>query len=318
MSSISRREFLRLGAALAAGFGLGQHAAKALAGGLQTIFSGRKRVLWLQGMSCTGCSVSLLNADEPSPLELLTQVISLVFHSTLSATQGAQAMQTIEKLRDEGKYYLVFEGAVPTAMPDACVIGERPMTNLLPELLRRAELVIGAGTCAAFGGIPAADGNVTGATSVMEFMKKSGIPAEGRLINVPGCPIHPHCLITTLAYAAGVGYPPVHPERLTPNMLFATSVHDDCPRFHYWEKEIFAEEFGDKGCLFKLGCLGPHSHTNCPQRQWNGGVNWCIRAGAPCTACTSENFARHRTFSFYRKNEPFLAAAAKNAGEERS
>jgi hydrogenase small subunit len=86
-------------------------------------------------------------------------------------------------------------------------------------------------------------------------------------------------------------------------MCYAHSVHDNCPRFHHGEKQVFAERFGDDGCLFKLGCLGPHSHTNCPQRQWNGGVNWCIRAGAPCIACTSEDFARHKSFAFYRKNE---------------
>ena len=86
-------------------------------------------------------------------------------------------------------------------------------------------------------------------------------------------------------------------------MFYAHSVHDECPRYHYWEKEIFAKHFGDEGCLFKLGCLGPLSHTRCPRRQWNGGVNWCIRAAAPCVSCTSEFFARKRDFPFYRKGE---------------
>jgi hydrogenase small subunit len=86
-------------------------------------------------------------------------------------------------------------------------------------------------------------------------------------------------------------------------MFYQHSVHDECPRFHYWEKEFFAKQFGDEGCLFKLGCLGPLSHSTCPRRQWNGGINWCIRAAAPCIGCTSELFGKIRDFPFYRKGE---------------
>ena len=203
----------------------------------------------------------------------------------------------------------VFEGSVPAAMPDACRLGDRSLISLLPNVLRRADFVVAAGSCAAFGGIPAGEGNETGAVGVQAFMKSQGLAVEQRLINCPGCPVHPQSLLATLAYVAGKGYPAVHPEFLTPNMTYANSVHDDCPRFHYWQKQVFAEHFGDEGCLFKLGCLGPLSHTNCPQRQWNGGVNWCIRAGAPCLACTSPDFARKRAFPFYRKGEQYHAVA---------
>lgn len=309
MAQYSRRDFLRMGTVLAAGLGLGRSAAPVLANGLQRIFGRQKRILWLQGLSCSGCSVSFLNSENPSPLDVLTQMISLVFHSTVSATQGAQAMETIKKAAQEGGYYLIFEGAVNTRMPEACVVGGQPLSSLLPEILRKADLVIAAGSCAAFGGIPAGEGNSTGAVGLKEFMQANNIPFEKRLINCPGCPCHPQSLTATLAYAAAKGYPAVHPELLTPDMMYKHSVHDDCPRFHYWQKNIFAEKFGDAGCLFKLGCLGPLSHTDCPRRQWNGGVNWCIRAGAPCTACTSPEFARRRAFPFYRKGEAYHAVA---------
>ena len=303
MSSYSRREFLRMGAFLAAGLGLGHGAAAALAQGLKRIFERQTRVLWLQGMSCSGCSVSFLNAEEPGPLDVLTQVISLVFHPTVSATQGTQALEAIAKLTQEGRYCLIVEGPVPMQMPTACTIGGQPFAALLSTAMAKAEFVIAAGSCAAYGGIPGAEGSVTGAVGLQDFMKSKGIPWEKRLVNCPGCPIHPQTLVSTLAYLAGVGYPQVHPELLTPDMICKHSVHDDCPRFHYWQKDSFAQHFGEEGCLFKLGCLGPLSHTNCPQRQWNGGVNWCIRAGAPCIACTSKDFAKRRAFPFYRKGE---------------
>lgn len=307
MAQYSRREFLQMGASLAAGLGLGSGAVPALANGLQRIFEGQKRVLWLQGLSCSGCSVSFLNADSPGPLEIVTQIISLAFHSTISATQGRQAVETMQKTVQEGGFILIYEGAIPAGMPEACTVAGRPQTELLNEALRRAQLIIAAGTCAAFGGIPAAEGNSTGAVSVGEYMKSKGIPVDKRLVNCPGCPMHADSLLATMAYSASSGYPKVDPQLLTPDAIYKHSVHDDCPKFHYWQKSQFAEKFGEEGCLFKLGCLGPLSHTNCPQRQWNGGVNWCIRAGAPCIACTSPEFSRKTAFSFYRKGEQYHA-----------
>ncbi len=303
MSVYSRRDFLRIGAALAAGLGLGHGQAAVLAQGLERIVRQQKRVLWLQGLSCSGCSVSLLNSEGPGPLDILTELITLVFHPTLSAAQGEEVLRIIERVTQGQDYYLVLEGAVPAGMPGACMIGGRPLMSLLPEVVGRAQAIIAAGTCASFGGIPAAEGNATQATSLMEYMSNSGLPIQGRLVNCPGCPVHPQSLVASLAYLAGKGYPEVDPVLLTPNMIYKHSVHDECPRFHYWQKQVFAQRFGDEGCLFELGCLGPLSYTDCPRRQWNGGVNWCIRAGAPCTACTSENFAKRRSFPFYRKGE---------------
>jgi len=305
MNRYTRRDVLRLGAALATGLGLGAGQDVVLADGLEKILSKQSRVLWLQGMSCTGCSVSLLNAESPSIVQVLTEIISLVYHPNISAAQGECAMKVIDQLIASKDYLLVVEGAVPTSMPEACTIGGRTFADLLTAAIKGAKAVIAAGTCTAFGGITAAEGNPTGAVGVKAFMNQQNIPVEGRLVNCPGCPVHPECLLGTVAYVASKGYPKVMPGLLTPEMFYKHSVHDECPRFHYWEKELFAEKFGDEGCLFKLGCLGPLSHTACPRRQWNSGVNWCIRAGAPCIGCTSEDFAKRRDFPFYRKGEQY-------------
>ncbi len=133
--------------------------------------------------------------------------------------------------------------------------------------------------------------------------------AMSPVINCPGCPVHPQSLLGTVAYILAGGIPELDPETLAPKVFYGQSVHDACPRFHDWERRHFARHFGDAGCLFELGCLGPLSHTSCPQRQWNSGVNWCIRAGAPCIACTSTDFARRRDFPFYRKGETVHSVA---------
>jgi hydrogenase small subunit len=33
---------------------------------------------------------------------------------------------------------------------------------------------------------------------------------------------------------------------------------------------------------------------NCPSTLWNGGVNWCINANAPCIGCTNPDFPDSR------------------------
>ena len=309
MHSFTRRDVLRMGAVLATGMGLGRGHDAVMAGGLDKILSGQAKVLWLHGMSCTGCSVSFLNADEPGPLEILTEIISLVYHPTVSAAQGHTAVGVVEKLTEQGGYFLVFEGAVPTTMPEACMLAGKALGETLPAIIENAAGVIGAGTCASFGGIPGAEGNPTGAVGLKEFMEQKGIATTGKLINCPGCPVHPKSLLGVVAYVLAKGMPKLDPDRLTPDIFYKNSVHDECPRFHDWERRHFAARFGEEGCLFKLGCLGPLSHTNCPRRQWNNGVNWCIRAGAPCTACTSPDFARKRDFPFYRKGEEVHSVA---------
>ncbi len=230
-------------------------------------------------------------------------MISLVYHPTISAAQGDVAMETVEKTVQSKDYYLVVEGSVPIGMPEACVVGGRPFAKTLEKAARNAKAVVAAGTCASFGGIPAAEGNATGAVGVQQFMEHCRISTKSRLINCPGCPVHPQTLLGTVAYVIGKGLPRRDPELLTPAMFWERSVHDGCPKFHAWEKREFAKRFGDEGCLFELGCLGPLSKASCSRQRWNGGVNWCIGAGAPCTACSSDQFALRRDFPFYRKGE---------------
>lgn len=299
----SRREFLKLGGMLAAYAALPSSFSKVFAQGLEKL-GNNTNVLWLQGQSCSGESISFLNSVEPSPADLLTKYISLVLHQNVGAAQGEVFMDTMDKCIKGGDFVLVFEGSIPMKMPNACVIGGRTVESILLEAIPKAKAVIAAGTCASYGGIPAAQGNETGAGSVKEFMQKNNMPFKGKLINLPSCPTHPKSIVSALAYVAAKGYPPVDPELLTPNMCYHASTHDNCPRYHNYERKIFSKNFGDPdGCLFQLGCLGPLTKTECPGRQWNNGVNWCIRAASPCVGCSSPLFAKMKDFPFYRISE---------------
>ena len=280
--------------------GLGSSAIPKIAEALEQLSAGNAPVLWLQGQSCSGCSISLLNTEDPGPAQVLTGYISLLFHSTLSAATGDVSMDVLNRSIDHGGYLLVIEGSIPAGMPEACVIGHEHFSKQVIRAAKNAKAVIAVGTCAAFGGIPGAENNPTGAVSVPHFLKNKGISKP--VIVLPGCPAHPDWIVGTLVHVLKFGIPSLD-EKGRPNMFFSKLIHDQCPRFADYERENFAKSFSDDGCLFKLGCLGPNTYADCTLRLWNSGANSCINAGAPCIGCASEEFAAKASVPFYRHLE---------------
>lgn len=298
MPAMHRRDFLKLSGLLATSMGLGAVAIPRLADSLEQLSLGKNPVLWLQGQACSGCSVSFLNTDEPGPAEVLTQFISLLFHSTLSTASGDLAMNIVHGSVKRGGYFLVVEGALPAGMEEACLMGGIPMTRLVASAAKNAKAVITVGTCASFGGIPAAENNPTGAVSVPTYLADQGI--DKPTIRLPGCPAHPDWVVGTLAHVLGFGMPELDDDG-RPLMFYGKTIHDQCPRFADYERERFAKTFGDPGCLFDLGCVGPRSFADCSHRLWNSRTNFCIKAGAPCIGCAMPEFAAKSAFPFYTK-----------------
>ncbi len=300
----TRREFLRDAAILAAGLGIGSAPVPRLAHALQGLAAQRPGLVWLQGQSCSGCSVSLLNGERPGPAELLTRYFSVWFHPTLSAATGNEALAAVERALGVGGYLLAVEGAVPVAMPRACTVGDEPVASLVSRAAARARAVMAVGTCASFGGVPAAEPNPTGAAPVGELLADMARPVP--LLNVPGCPAHPHWVVGAAVLLLQKGNVSTD-EKHRPAAFFGSPVHDQCPHFARYERQEFAKTLGEDGCLFKLGCQGALTHADCPWRGWNGGTNWCVRGRAPCTGCARPGFAREPTYSFFRLNEGRIA-----------
>ncbi len=299
MKGISRRQFLEYGAKLVALMSLSPTLAPSAAEALEGLASGDTPVLWLQGQSCSGCSVSLLNSDHPGPVQIITQSIALQFHATLSVATGHLGVEVINKNIDSGGFILIVEGAMPVDMPRACTMAREPVTKQVTRAARKAKAILAVGACAAFGGIPAAQNNPTGAVSVPEFLNNQGIKTP--VIRIPGCPAHPDWMIGTLVHLLSFGSPKLD-DIGRPEVFFQRLIHDQCPRFADYEREKFAQTFSEEGCLFKLGCLGPITKADCNLRLWNQGTNTCIIAGGPCIGCASEEYARVAAFPFYRKN----------------
>ena len=306
--SLSRRDFVNLCSGTVAGYGISRMFHPAVRQALaETLTGERPPVFWLQGQGCTGCSVSLLNSTHPAIADVLLQIISLDFHPTLMADEGEPAINYMRRVAREkqGQFFLVVEGAVPVEQDGRyCVIGEADHKELtlegtLREMGPNAAAVLAVGTCAAYGGIPAAHGSVTGAMGVRDFFQSAGIQTP--VVNIPGCPPHPDWIVGTLLVALDFikqkgladGLAEVLPlldDDGRPTPFYGANTHENCPYLYLFDEGTMAEVITDKnGCRYDLGCKGPNSMCDSPTRRWNGKVNWCIE-NAVCIGCVQPDF----------------------------
>jgi hydrogenase small subunit len=77
---------------------------------------------------------------------------------------------------------------------------------------------------------------------------------------------------------------------LRPRWLFEQTVHEGCDRGGYYEQGEFAEEYGSRLCIVKLGCWGPVVQCNVGKRGWMGGIGGCPNVGGICIGCTMPGF----------------------------
>jgi hydrogenase small subunit len=301
--AISRREFVQWAVRAPVALGLADAFLPRLAHAIQDAVK-EYPIIWLQASTCSGCSVSVINTIHPSIKNvILEQVLPghqllMTYHGTLMAATGSLSIEaarnTVQKSRK--KYILVVEGAIPTAEKGAYgVIGEenghsKTMLDWVDTYGRDAMAVLTVGTCAAYGGIPAAAPNPTGCKGVSDVF--ADLKIDTPVINIPGCPCHPDWFIGTVAKILLYGMP--KPKELDEfgrlKLFYGRSVHNRCVNRDYLDEGIFSTEFGQEGCLLELGCKGPFTNADCPIRLWNGSVSWCINAGAPCIGCTEKGF----------------------------
>ena len=270
--------------------------------------------VWISAGACGGCAISVLNTVAPSIKNVLIDEvipgvhISLKFQLNISAGSGDQVMKVLEDVgqQKQGEFLLIVDGVVSTADGGIfCTIGERgeeriPVRQWVVELGKKALAVMALGTCSCFGGIPGARPNPSGVKKLMDIYKKEGVKTP--LINVPGCPPHPDWFVGTLAklLIAGLPKPEDLDDWLRPKEFYGMLIHENCQRRAYFDEGKFAKHFGEPGCLYELGCKGPITYADCPLKQWNNGVNWCIRAGMGCQGCTQPEFPDFLG-SFYEK-----------------
>lgn len=272
-------------------------------------------VLWLTaGLSCDGDSVAVTGATQPSIEDIVMGAIpglpKVNLHNpVLAYATGDDFLRPFHQAaRGElGRpYVLVVEGSLPNEQMSGpgywAALGTdqetgQPITTCawVNKLAPAALAVIAVGTCATYGGIPAMEGNPTGAMGLRDYLGHQWKTAAGLpIVNVPGCPVQPDNFTETLLYLLyqASGLAPMIPldDAGRPTWLFGQTVHEGCDRGGYYEQGDFAAGHGSKKCLVKLGCWGPVVNCNVPKRGWMGGVGGCPNVGGICIGCTMPGF----------------------------
>jgi hydrogenase small subunit len=283
-------------------------------------------LIWLQAQGCTGDTIALLSARDPSLVDVMTGVlpevenINIVFHHTIMAPWGEDCMQILLDAA-AGKYdpfVLAVEGSIPDEAAAAktggyyCSVGEKDgklyTANEVIDMLKpKAAAMVAVGTCACFGGFPAAGCNPTGAVGLMEYLGKNykstlGLP----VINIAGCPPPGDSIIeafATLALVARGALPvPELDEYNRPTFLYGATVHENCPRCGYLAGGTMSHHFGEPYCMGLLGCKGPHAHCPVAKNGFAEGFGGCPNVGTVCIGCTEPTFPDGIFSPFLKKN----------------
>ncbi len=293
---------------------------------------------WLSGMSCDGCTISAVGATEPSVEELLTGAlpgipIVVLHHYATAMESGDHFTAELERAARgelDAPFVVIYEGSIadenltadgePWAAEGALPLwsaGEQRRRVATAEWVRRmapgAAAVIAIGTCASWGGIPAAYGNATGAMSVMDFLGKEFRSAYGLpVINVPGCAPtgdnFTEVVAMLLLFLNRQAPLPEFDDLGRPSWQLGDTVHRHCPRAGWYEEGTFAKEYGEKECLVEIGCWGPVVQCNITERGAVGHMGGCMVAGGVCIGCTMPGFPDK--FTPFYKRPPGSAVSA--------
>lgn len=251
-------------------------------------------MVWITSGGCDGCTMSVLGAVSPTLEGLLSGELTDIphielIHPVLSLESGSGYISRLEAAARGtlDPFLLVVEGSLfdTQLAGEGCFsgLGERagqPITaeEWVGRLAPAAAAVMAIGTCATWGGIPAAAGSVTGAMGLgallgLDFRSREGLP----IVNVPGCAPSGDAFIETLAYVF------LHLAGLVPLDL------DDLgqPRWLYSSTHPLQPQelsFKDR--------VAPGDTAMCPvpERGWINRVGGCAVTGGACNGCTRADF----------------------------
>ena len=248
----------------------------------------KPKLLWFQGVTCNGNTHSFFNLPN---LEQLLNKFEILYHPSLASTLEFDEVTSCKSDCD----VFIFEGTYDPLMKRNDVL----VKEIVEHYASQAQYIIGAGSCASFGGMFKASAPSRNSGLVFNEEEREGplLSVSQKVINLSGCPIHPEWLGYTLQMVLSKRNIEVD-ELNRPKELYSNLAHHGCTRNEYFEWKVDATDFGEKeGCLYyKQGCRAPMTHASCNKILWNE-VSSKTRVGTPCFGCTEPDFPRNDLFS---------------------
>lgn len=208
--------------------------------------------LWLTaGLSCDGETIAMTGATQPSIEDIVTGSLPWIpkvkfYNPFLSYENGNKFVRVFAEaaMHTERPFILVVEGSIPDENNKNAgywaSFGTDPQRDQpirtcdwIDRLAPNAWAVVAVGTCAAYGGIHAMEGNPTACMSLPDYLgwdwkSRAQVP----LVCVPGCPAQPDNMMETLLYLLymACGRAPMIPldDALRPACLFGSTLHEGC------------------------------------------------------------------------------------------
>ncbi len=175
-------------------------------------------LLWLACGACNGESMAILGVEgagkaDDTLLDFLERYhVQLLWHPSLSLESLEELAGLIERILagEQELTLLCIEGSIihgPNGTGRYDTFAGKPKRDLIAALGNKADYVLAMGTCAAFGGIPAAPPNPTEASGLQftnthrgglfsaEWRSRAGLP----VLNLAGCPVDAATMLETMA-----------------------------------------------------------------------------------------------------------------------
>jgi hydrogenase small subunit len=245
----------------------------------------------------------MLEASEPGIEDLILGNVPdaprvALIHPELAMESGEAFRASLERAADGslGPYVLVLEGAIPNESLAGggsfsrlgTAADGKPMTTAawVDVLAPQAEAIIAIGSCATWGGVPAADGSPIAARGLEDYLGRD-FRSKGDLpvINVPGCAPTGEGFIETLIYVflhLAQLVPLDLDEERRPRWMYGHDTYPLPPRVEYQPAAGFD--------------LSQRPTVSCPVpvTGWLRGFGGCARVGGSCIGCTDRDFVdRH-------------------------
>ena len=176
----------------------------------------RPTLLWMECGACSGESMAILGAGSADETDTLPDFlerhgVELLWHPSLSPESPRELAAMIERIvaGEQHLTLLCVEGSIING-PDGTGLFDTfdgtPKRDVVAALCDKAEFVIAMGSCAAYGGIPAAPPNPSESVGLQftnarpggllepEWRSRSGLP----VVNLSGCPVDARTMIETM------------------------------------------------------------------------------------------------------------------------